>query len=36
MGRVRDFTNQIIGQLTPLYIDETKPRGAGKNIYWIC
>lgn len=36
MGRARDFTNQTIGQLTPLYIDETKPRGAGKNIYWIC
>ena len=37
MGRPhRDFSNQQIGQLTPLYIDETKPRGSGKNIYWIC
>ena len=37
MGRpYRDFSNQQIGQLTPLYIDETKPRGKGKNIYWIC
>lgn len=32
----RDFSKEQIGQLKPLYIDETKPRGNGKNIYWIC
>ena len=32
----RDFSKEQIGQLKPLYIDENKPRGAGKNIYWIC
>lgn len=32
----RDFSNMKIGKLQPLYIDETKPRGAGHNIYWIC
>lgn len=32
----RDFSKEQIGQLKPLYIDETKPRGSGKNIYWIC
>lgn len=37
MGRPhRDFSQEQIGQLTPLYIDETKPRGSGKNIYWVC
>ena len=32
----RNFTNQKIGQLTILHIDENKPRGNGKNIFWIC
>ena len=32
----RDFTNQKIGHLTILHIDESKPRGSGKNIFWIC
>lgn len=37
MGRKpRDFSKEQIGQLKPLYIDETKPRGKGCNIYWIC
>lgn len=37
MGRKpRDFSTEQIGQLKPLYIDETKPRGKGCNIYWIC
>lgn len=37
MGRKpRDFSKEKIGKLQPLYIDETKPRGKGKNIYWIC
>lgn len=37
MGRpFRDFTKVKIGRLQPLYIDETKPRGAGHNIYWVC
>lgn len=37
MGRKpRDFSIEQIGQLKPLYIDETKPRGKGCNIYWIC
>lgn len=37
MGRKpRDFSIEQIGQLKPLYIDETKPRGKGHNIYWIC
>lgn len=37
MGRhIRDFTKTKIGMLQPLYIDETKPRGRGHNIYWIC
>lgn len=37
MGRKpRDFTKIKIGMLQPLYIDETKPRGKGHNIYWIC
>lgn len=37
MGRKpRDFSIEQIGQLKPLYIDETKPRGQGKNIYWVC
>lgn len=37
MGRKpRDFSIEKIGQLQPLYIDETKPRGKGCNIYWIC
>lgn len=37
MGKnIRDFTKVKIGMLQPLYIDETKPRGAGHNIYWIC
>lgn len=37
MGRKpRDFSIEQIGQLKPLYIDETKPRGKGHNIYWVC
>jgi len=37
MGRKpRDFSKEKIGHLQPLYIDETKPRGKGHNIYWIC
>ncbi len=37
MGRKpRDFSIEQIGQLKPLYIDETKPRGKGCNIYWVC
>ena len=37
MGRKpRDFSKIKIGMLQPLYIDETKPRGKGHNIYWIC
>ena len=37
MGRpARDFTKTKIGMLQPLYIDDTKPRGKGHNIYWIC
>ena len=37
MGRPpRDFSKEQVGQLKPLYIDDTKPRGNGKNIYWIC
>lgn len=37
MGRSpRDFSKEQVGQLKPLYIDDTKPRGSGKNIYWIC
>lgn len=37
MGRPpRDFSKEQVGQLKPLYIDDTKPRGSGKNIYWIC
>lgn len=37
MGRSpRDFSKEQAGQLKPLYIDDTKPRGSGKNIYWIC
>lgn len=37
MGRKpRNFSIEQIGQLKPLYIDETKPRGKGCNIYWIC
>ena len=32
----RDFSKEKIGRLQPLYIDDTKPRGSGKNIYWIC
>ena len=37
MGRPpRNFSKEQIGQLKPLYIDETKPRGRGKNIYWVC
>ena len=31
----RDFSKEQIGQLKPLYIDESKPRGAGKNIYCV-
>lgn len=33
---VRDFTKIKIGKFQPLYIDNTKPRGQGHNIYWIC
>lgn len=33
---IRDFSKEKVGKLQPLYIDETKPRGSGKNIYWIC
>lgn len=33
---IRDFTKEKVGKLKPLYIDESKPRGAGHNIYWIC
>ena len=33
---IRDFSKEKIGKFQPLYIDETKPRGAGHNIYWIC
>lgn len=37
MGRkIRDFSKEKIGKLQPLYIDQTKPRESGKNIYWIC
>lgn len=37
MGRlVKDYSQMKIGHLQPLYIDETKPRGRGHNIYWIC
>lgn len=36
MGKLRDFSIEKIGKLKPLYIDETKPRGQGHNIYWIC
>lgn len=37
MGRKpRDFSVEKIGQLKPLYIDESYPRGKGHNIYWIC
>ena len=37
MGRgPRDFSKIKIGKLQPLYIDETKPRGQGHNIFWIC
>lgn len=37
MGRKpRDFSIEQIGQLKPLYIDKTKSRGNGCNIYWIC
>ena len=32
----RDFSKEKIGKMQPLYIDETKPRGCGKNIYWVC
>lgn len=32
----RDFSKEKVGRLQPLYIDDTKPRGSGKNIYWIC
>lgn len=36
MAAIRDFSKEKIGRLQPLYIDETKPRGKGHNIYWIC
>lgn len=36
MSKARDFSKEKIGKLQPLYIDETKPRGKGRNIYWIC
>ena len=37
MSKMRDFSKEgKIGKLQPLYIDETKPRGQGHNIYWIC
>ena len=36
MGKVRDFSNQKIGLLTVKKIDESKPRGDCKNVYWEC
>lgn len=36
MAAIRDFSKEKVGKLQPLYIDETKPRGKGHNIYWIC
>lgn len=37
MGRKpKDYSQYKIGHLQPLYIDDTKPRGKGHNIYWIC
>ena len=32
----KDYSKYKIGMLQPLYIDETKPRGQGHNIYWVC
>ena len=31
-----DLTAQKFGRLTVLRRDETKPRGHGKPVYWIC
>lgn len=36
MKRPRDFSNQQVGFLTVKEIDPSKPRGAGKNVYWLC
>lgn len=31
-----DMTNQVIGRLTVIKRDESKPKGHGKPVYWIC
>lgn len=37
MGRpIKDYSQFKIGHMQPLYIDDSKPRGKGCNIYWIC
>lgn len=37
MGRPKiNLLGQKFGRLTPIDIDNTKPSGAGKSIYWIC
>lgn len=33
---LRDLTGQKFGRLTVLYRDETKPKGHGKPVYWVC
>lgn len=33
---LRDLTGQRFGRLTVLYRDETKPKGHGCKVYWIC
>lgn len=33
---MNDLTNKIINGIQIKYRDETKPKGTGKSIYWIC
>ena len=33
---LRDLTGQRFGRLTVLYRDESKPKGHGCKVYWIC
>ena len=34
--KYKDLTNQKFGHLTALHIDNTKPYGANKHVYWEC
>lgn len=31
-----DMTNKVIGRLTVIERDNTKPKGHGKPVYWVC